>query len=42
MAADKSGLQMSTIGKLLMAHAPALPVSIQLAGTPRVLFPQVF
>jgi len=42
MAANKSGLQMSTIRNLLMAWVLTLPVSILLAGGLYMLFSQIF
>jgi PiT family inorganic phosphate transporter len=42
MAANKSGLQMSTIRNLLMAWVLTLPVSIILSGVLYVIFSQVF
>ena len=41
MAANMSGLQMSTIRNLLMAWVLTLPVSIALAGGLNMLFSQV-
>lgn len=42
MAANKSGLQMSTIRNLLMAWVLTLPVSIALAGGLYMIFAQIF
>ncbi|MCI4590431.1 inorganic phosphate transporter [Sphingobium sp. BYY-5] len=42
MAANKSGLQMSTIRNLLMAWVLTLPVSIGLAGLLYMIFAQIF
>jgi PiT family inorganic phosphate transporter len=42
MAANRSGLQMSTIRNLLMAWVLTLPVSIALAGGLYMLFSQIF
>lgn len=42
MAANKSGLQVSTLRNLLMAWVLTLPVSILLAGTLYVVFAQIF
>lgn len=42
MAANGSGLQMSTIRNMLMAWVLTLPVSIILAGTLYMLFSQIF
>jgi PiT family inorganic phosphate transporter len=42
MAANKSGLQMSTIRNLLMAWVLTLPVSIVMAGALYMVFAQVF
>jgi PiT family inorganic phosphate transporter len=42
MAANRSGLQMSTIRNLLMAWVLTLPVAILLSGTLYWLFTHVF
>jgi PiT family inorganic phosphate transporter len=42
MAANRSGLQMSTIRNLLMAWVLTLPVSIVMAGALYMVFAQVF
>jgi PiT family inorganic phosphate transporter len=42
MAANKSGLQMSTIRNLLMAWVLTLPVSILLSGSLYWLFSHIF
>jgi PiT family inorganic phosphate transporter len=42
MAANGSGLQMSTIRNMLMAWALTLPVSIMLSGGLYALFFQIF
>jgi PiT family inorganic phosphate transporter len=42
MAANKSGLQMSTIRNLLIAWVLTLPVSIVIAGALYMLFAQIF
>ncbi len=42
MAANRSGLQMSTIRNLLMAWVLTLPVSILLAGGLYIVFTRIF